>query len=312
MSKLLVDEISDADNTGPVTVTDGLTVQGAFTSLGIDDNATSTAMTLDSSGNLLVGKTSSSATTQGIEARADGRLWVSTSSDDSIFNRAGTDGGILSFRKNGTTVGSIGTISGDMYEGAGAVGLRYNGGGATIIPVNPDNAGSTRDNAINIGASYGRFKDLYLSGGVYLGGTGSANLLDDYEEGVHTCTVTMTSGTCSLYANYDKIKYTKVGRLVTIQGQIRVQSVSAPSGAMIVSMPFSIDTTADEGANISGSVVRTYLGNAPTGGLFLHGTMVFNTGAGCSLLWSKSGSVTVDHVPVANEYLAFNFSYAVA
>ena len=48
MSKLLVDEISDADNTGPVTVTDGLTVQGAFTSLGIDDNATSTAMTLDS------------------------------------------------------------------------------------------------------------------------------------------------------------------------------------------------------------------------------------------------------------------------
>jgi hypothetical protein len=49
MSKLLVDEISDADNTGPVTVTDGLTVQGAFTSLGIDDNATSTAMTIDSS-----------------------------------------------------------------------------------------------------------------------------------------------------------------------------------------------------------------------------------------------------------------------
>jgi hypothetical protein len=48
MSKLLVDEISDADNTGPVTVTDGLTVQGAFTSLGIDDNATSTAMTIDS------------------------------------------------------------------------------------------------------------------------------------------------------------------------------------------------------------------------------------------------------------------------
>ena len=61
----------------------------------------------DPSGNLLVGKTSSSATTQGIEARNDGRLWVTTASDDSIFNRAGSDGGILSFRKAGTVVGSI-------------------------------------------------------------------------------------------------------------------------------------------------------------------------------------------------------------
>jgi hypothetical protein len=31
-----------------------------------------------------------------------------------------------------------------------------------------------------------RFKDLYLSGGVYLGGTGGENLLDDYEEGTWT------------------------------------------------------------------------------------------------------------------------------
>jgi hypothetical protein len=157
-----------------------------------------------------------------------------------------------------------------------------------------------------------RLRILSTGGITFNGDTAAANALDDYEEGVHTCTVTMASGTCSLYANYDKIKYTKVGRLVTIQGQIRVQSVSSPSGAMLVSMPFSIDTTDDEGANISGSLVRTYLGNAPTGGLFLHGTMVFNTGAGCSLQWSRSGSVTADHVPVANEYLVFNFSYAVA
>ena len=40
-----------------------------------------------------------------------------------------------------------------------------------------------RDAATDLGASGGRFKDLYLSGGVYLGGTGAANKLDDYEEG---------------------------------------------------------------------------------------------------------------------------------
>ena len=140
----------------------------------------------------------------------------------------------------------------------------------------------------------------------------TSETLKDYEEGTHECTVTMTSGSCSLYANYNKIRYTKIGNLVTIQGQIRVQYVSSPSGEMQVSMPFSIDTTEDEGANISNGLVRTYLGNAPTGGLFLNGTMVFNKGDKCVLAWSKSGSATVDHVPTANEYLIFNFSYMVA
>jgi hypothetical protein len=50
-----------------------------------------------------------------------------------------------------------------------------------------DNGCSLRDAAIDIRCRYSaRFKDLYLSGGVYLGGTGSANKLDDYEEGTWT------------------------------------------------------------------------------------------------------------------------------
>jgi hypothetical protein len=44
---------------GDLTVNSNATVTGAFTSQGIDDNATSTALTLDSSGKLLVGTTSS-------------------------------------------------------------------------------------------------------------------------------------------------------------------------------------------------------------------------------------------------------------
>jgi hypothetical protein len=37
------------------------------------------------------------------------------------------------------------------------------------------------DGTKDLGFTAARFKDLYLSGGVYLGGTGAANLLDDYE-----------------------------------------------------------------------------------------------------------------------------------
>jgi hypothetical protein len=40
MSKLLVDEISDADNTGPVTVTDGLNVSSGNVGIGTTSQLT--------------------------------------------------------------------------------------------------------------------------------------------------------------------------------------------------------------------------------------------------------------------------------
>jgi hypothetical protein len=57
--------------------------------------------------------------------------------------------------------------------------------------------------------------DITLSGGVYLGGTGSANLLDDYEEGTWTAEVydAATGGNAS--ATTATGSYTKVGRMVT-------------------------------------------------------------------------------------------------
>ena len=55
------------------------------------------------------------------------------------------------------------------------------------------------DNSHDLGAGGARWKDLYLSGGVYLGGTGSANKLDDYEEG--TWTPTAAQGITGLVFN---------------------------------------------------------------------------------------------------------------
>ena len=128
------------------------------------------AMRIDSSGNLLVGKSGSSATTQGIEARADGRLWVSTSSDDSIFNRAGTDGGILSFRKDGTTVGSIASRAGvvstiilDPRTPTASAGAGLGTTSAKIVPA--DTSGLT-DGKSDLGDSGNRFKDGHFSGTV--------------------------------------------------------------------------------------------------------------------------------------------------
>ena len=45
------------------------------------------------------------------------------------------------------------------------------------------------DNAIDLGSGAYRYNDLYLGGNLYIGGTGSANALDDYEEGTFTPTI---------------------------------------------------------------------------------------------------------------------------
>jgi hypothetical protein len=88
-------------------------------------------------------------------------------------------------------------------------------------------------------------KTVALQGAVPNTGTGitfpatqsassDANTLDDYEEGTFTATFTpSTSGTITLSGSYNTLSYTKVGRVVTIAGEILVSSASAPIGTSV-------------------------------------------------------------------------------
>ena len=143
------------------------------------------------------------------------------------FNRKTSDGVIALFRKSGTSVGSIGTYSGGLDVAGSTRGLRITDG--SVFPVT--NAGSVSDNYVNLGYSGGRFKDLYLSGGVYLGGTGAANLLDDYEEG--TWNGVITDGTNNATMADTECFYTKTGRLVTLSGDISTSALGSVAGSSI-------------------------------------------------------------------------------
>jgi hypothetical protein len=137
-------------------------------------------MRIDASGNVLVGKTATSFTTDGIEARADGQLWVTDTSGSPLFlSRKTTDGAIATFCKEAATVGSIGTEGGDLTIGVGTnCGLQFNDGNAAIRPFNI--AGNTPvDNAVDLGVSGTRFKDLYLSGQISTNDTGGLSITAD-------------------------------------------------------------------------------------------------------------------------------------
>lgn len=128
------------------------------------------AMTLDASGNLLVGSTSYDKDVNGVYSGNDG-LFYATATPGATelvasFNRKSTDGGIIRLQKDGTTVGSIGTSSSSLYIGKpSGSGLMFQGG--NTIPVT---GSSAADATYDLGASGVRFKDLYLSGTTYSSG----------------------------------------------------------------------------------------------------------------------------------------------
>lgn len=90
--------------------------------------------------------------------------------------------------------------------------------------------------------------DLVVNGNIYLGGTGSANALDDYEEGTWTPEYTGDSGSFSsvTYDSFRAGRYTKIGRMVFAYGFIRTDAISLGtlSGTLkVTGLPFTALST---------------------------------------------------------------------
>ena len=198
---------------------------------------TTEKMRIDSSGNLLVGKTSSSFSTVGARLSSTDNQFVTDGQLSAAFNRKTSDGDIIGFFKDGTTVGSIGTLFGDLYAATGNTGIRFVDANRSVSPYD-SNASALVDAAVDLGYASARYKDLYLSGGVYLGGTGSANKLDDYEEG--TFTPSLSSGYSSA-SYYDQVgRYTKIGNTVRAFFRINLSSATAlGTNVQISGFPFT-------------------------------------------------------------------------
>jgi len=198
-------------------------------------------MRIDTSGNLLVGTTSNSVYNDvsgtGIALNA-GQIQIAGTGAPLYVNRQGSNGTVAEFRKDGATVGSIGAYNGVPYIGyAGGAGggIMFNG-----ASIEPTALGSSRTNGANdIGSVTYRWRDIYLSGGVYLGGTAAANKLDDYEEGTFTATLKggSTGSITATDAEYTKIGNTVHCRIAFINvnttgysGHLRVEGLPFPAG----------------------------------------------------------------------------------
>ena len=149
----------------------GNTTSNGFLAFVTENSGTpAEAMRIDSSGNVLVGKTSDAYGTAGI--RIDGRGFTQNTRDGNTtayYNRLTSDGVIVEFGKDSSSVGYVGTNESYAYIAGTARGLRFghSGSGGQIIPVTASGQGS--DNNVDLGAASLRFDDVYATSGVTTG-----------------------------------------------------------------------------------------------------------------------------------------------
>jgi hypothetical protein len=252
-------------------------------------------MRIDSSGNLLVGTTTSGGSVDGLQLGADNiARFANSSSVSLVLNRITDDGAVALFRKDNSTVGSIGVNGGQPYFiNSSNKGIRpYTNGVAAA-----GSAGAFDDAAQDLGASSVRWRNLYLSGGVYLGGTGSSNHLDDYEEG----TWTAGFGGATVSATNTTGYYTKIGQQVFFNYYSGAMTISSASGgAQITGLPFtSSNNTAQYG-------LFTYV----------HGTAVNNSNGGFVVknttymaFISNDNTTSASYVNGSNKYVMVSGHY---
>ena len=202
----------------------------------------------------MVGKTSASGATNGVELKTnDESRFTQTGRTVIAINRLSSDGSIVGFKKDNTTVGNIGIESAGFYIDGEALhtGLIF-----TSNSVSPRDNGSATNNATDLGNSVGTWKDLYLGGnaviggGIKLGGTGTANTLDDYEEG--TFTPAYDGGVNGTSYQFQVGEYTKIGNQCYIQIQIKGNGNSANSSQVRISgLPFASDNSSPYGGAVA-------------------------------------------------------------
>ena len=175
-------------------------------------------------------------------------------------DRATSDGTIIDVQKSGSSVGSIGTLASGLNIGTGDTGLQFSATNDSIYPFDPS-SNNIRGDFISLGDANGRFTDLYLSGGAYLGGTGNANKLEEYEEGYWLPVITY--GGTSATMSQQQGQYVKIGRLVHAWFRTTTSNLNSGTGDIrLANLPI---TASGNLSYFHGCVQGNSYMNLPTG-----------------------------------------------
>ena len=145
---------------------------------------------------------------------------------------------------------------------------------------------------------------ITASAGVAVGGTGSANTLDDYEEG--TWTPTITGGFTSVNIDYLKASYTRIGNVVNIFLSMRFSGTNAGATFVLGGLPFtSQPATANYGIGtgaIGYSTLTTYLNNTAYTAYVSQNNTTFQ-------FYTMGGTAVASNANASNDWLELTLMY---
>ena len=251
MSIVSVDNIQPIGSGTSVTVNKSVTLESGNTNI----TGVCTATSFSGSGANLTG-----VSQVGVLNQSDNRLITATGTTDSLYAED-----LLTY--DGTTLAApkaeFSTTSPFSFIGNGATGT-FN---KTVVYANYNNTSNHVYNGIlfdmghltdsgagevrkfTIGERGGPTNVTFDQNGIHFGhGQGNPTLgsttgLDDYEEGAYEPTMTGSSGGSHTFQTYTHLAYTKIGRLVHIQGYININGGSL-SGNLKLSLPFTVSNDA--------------------------------------------------------------------
>ena len=134
-----------------------------------------------------------------------------------------------------------------------------------------------------------------VTGGIRLGGNNAANELDDYEEGTFTPAYSTASATATAVG-----RYTKVGRIVTVQIEIRFTQ-SGTSFGSISGLPFATSTL-----NYQTVVSKEYYSDGSAFHTYIQ------VGATATANWRKISNNSITAVNAQQYGFGFSFTYHTA
>jgi len=186
-----------------------------------------------------------------IKGESGGAIGVGTTSPTSgtVTVDKASSGTAVDLKLSGTTVGNVGVISDRVYLTAeGSHGVYLDASANNFCP--SSTTGTDNDGNINLGDSFARWKSVYVGTDIRIGGTGTANALDDYEEGTFSIAENNGSG---IGVTLTEAQYTKIGRTVHIYVDLAFTGTNS-NAVSFSSLPFTADNDKDQQLNVQTNV----------------------------------------------------------
>ena len=303
------------------------TTLGLGTAAKYDDTTANFTGTLQNGGSNVVVDTDIGSTVQGYDADTTKNDIANTFTTDQTINGKLTNNGLLLSQNNNSLQAIDGTISKHSTVGLTVRGIAgsvfdfsiYNPSGDVVLSTPTatkdirayGNINLVNENLI-IGTS-GKGIDFSATSG-----TGTSELLDDYEEGTWTCTMNPSSGFTPT-GNTSTCYYTKIGRQVTVLGWANMTTPASLGtyandnvnyAVGISGLPFTIANAVSHRGAVN---IGIAFGLGATSG-YLSGSGTENSTTIALFVNKQNGSVRLSPTLTTSTgvYLGFSFTYIAA